>query len=61
MGRYPSGWTDRAAYDEAMTKAWGDHYVSLNELGGDVFSDEFRQKTAETIYEQLKEKGYLPE
>ena len=60
LGRYPEGWADPAAYDDAMTKAWGNHYVSLNTLGGDVFSDEFRQGVATVVYEQLKERGYLP-
>ena len=60
LGRYPEGWADPAAYDDAMIKAWGDHYVSLNALGGDVFSDEFRQGVANVVYEQMKEKGYLP-
>ena len=60
LGRYPEGWADPAAYDEAMTKAWGDHYVSLNGLGGDVFSDEFRQGMANVVSEQMKLRGSLP-
>ena len=59
LGHTPNGWTDINAYEEAMTKAWGDHYISLNSLGGDVFSDDFRQKVADTIYLQLQDKGYI--
>ena len=59
LGYYPNGWTDKEAYDKIMTDTWGDHYLSLNEITDDHFSETFRIKMAEAIVAKLEELGYI--
>lgn len=59
LGYLPLSINDAAGYDAAMEKAWGDHYLSLNETEGDLFSDEFRRNVAGAVYEKLTELGYV--
>lgn len=57
-GHLPAGWRDLNNYETRMKNAWGDHFVSLNEIEGDVVSREYREAVAETIYNKLVEMGY---
>ena len=60
LGCYPNGWTDGAAYDQAMTDHWGEHYLSLNSSMGAVdLSDTQRQQIAEALYKKLQELKYI--
>jgi len=58
VGHLPAGWRDLNNYETRMKNAWGDHFVSLNEIEGDVVSREYREAVAETIYNKLVEMGY---
>ena len=57
-GHLPAGWRDLNNYETRMKNAWGDHFVSLNEIEGDVVSRDYREAVAETIYNKLVEMGY---
>ena len=59
LGHLPSDWTDLENYENRMRNAWGDHFVSLNDIEGDVLSWEFREDVAETVYDKLVEMKYL--
>lgn len=61
VGHLPAGWRDLNNYETRMKNAWGDHFVSLNEIEGDVLSREYREAVAETIYNKLIEMGYCGE
>ena len=58
VGHLPAGWRDVNNYETRMKNAWGDHFVSLNEIEGDVVSREYREAVADTIYNKLVEMGY---
>ena len=58
VGHLPAGWSDLNNYETRMKNAWGDHFVSLNEIEGDVVSREYREAVAETVYNKLVEMGY---
>jgi hypothetical protein len=58
VGHLPAGWRDVNNYETRMKNAWGDHFVSLNEIEGDVVSREYREAVAETVYNKLVEMGY---
>ena len=58
VGHLPAGWNDLNNYETRMKNAWGDHFVSLNEIEGDVVSREYREAVADTIYNKLVEMGY---
>ena len=58
VGHLPAGWNDLNNYETRMKNAWGDHFVSLNEIEGDVVSREYREAVAETVYNKLVEMGY---
>ena len=58
VGHLPAGWSDLNNYETRMKNAWGDHFVSLNEIEGDVVSREYREAVADTIYNKLVEMGY---
>lgn len=58
VGHLPAGWRDLNNYETRMKNAWGDHFVSLNEIEGDVVSREYREAVADTIYNKLVEMGY---
>ena len=59
VGHLPAGWKDLNNYENRMKTAWGDHFVSLNEIEGDLSSREYREAVAETIYNKLIEMGYI--
>ena len=60
LGSYPSEWTDHTAYDTAMTQAFGNHYISLNStVTASMMSGDGRQQIAQTIFNKLKELGYI--
>lgn len=60
LGSYPSGWTDHNAYDTAMTQAFGSHYISLNStVTASMMTNDGRQQIAQTIFNKLKELGYI--
>ena len=59
VGHLPAGWKDLNNYENRMKTAWGDHFVSLNEIKGDLSSREYREAVAETIYNKLIEMGYI--
>ena len=61
VGHLPAGWRDLNNYETRMNNAWGDHFVSLNEIEGNVLSGEFREAVAETVYNKLVEMGYCGE
>ena len=61
VGHLPAGWRDVNNYETRMKNAWGDHFVSLNEIEGDVLSGEYREAVADTIYNKLVEMGYCGE
>ena len=58
VGHLPAGWRDLNNYETRMKNAWGDHFVSLNEIEGDVVSREYREAVADIIYNKLVEMGY---
>ena len=73
VGHLPAGWRDLNNYETRMKNAWGDHFVSLNEIEknawgdhfvslneieGDVVSRGYREAVADTIYNKLVEMGY---
>lgn len=58
VGHLPAGWNDLNNYETRMKNAWGDHFVSLNEIEGDVVSREYREAVADIIYNKLVEMGY---
>ena len=59
VGHLPAGWKDLNNYENRMKTAWGDHFVSLNEIKGDLSSREYMEAVAETIYNKLIEMGYI--
>lgn len=60
LGCYPNGWTDGAAYDQAMSDYWGEHYLSLNGVINAVdLSDTLRGQIADAVYSKLVELKYI--
>ncbi|MGN0363514.1 MAG: hypothetical protein ACI4ET_11815 [Bilifractor sp.] len=60
LGSYPADWTDHTAYDQAMTAAFGDHYVSLNAtVPNSLMTEEGRQGIAQIVFNKLKELKYI--
>ena len=59
VAHLPATWEDPESFDRRMTDAWGDHYVSLNDIEGDVLSDAYRQALAQKVYDRLEALGYL--
>ncbi|MCC6093979.1 MAG: hypothetical protein LIV24_02995 [Eubacterium sp.] len=60
LGSYPADWTDHTAYDQAMTQAFGDHYVSLNAtVPNSLMTEEGRQGIAQIVFNKLKELKYI--
>ena len=59
VGHLPAGWKDLNNYENRMKTAWGDHFVSLNEIEGDLTSREYREAVAEAVYSKLIEMGYV--
>ena len=46
-------------YDAAMEEAWGDHYLSLNELEAASYTAEVRESIARALFEKLVDLGYI--
>lgn len=60
VGLYPNGWTDTEGYDTAMERAWGDHYLQMNdELTSPAMSSEGRTQIAQAIFDKLGELRYI--
>ena len=49
VGHLPAGWSNLENYETRMKDAWGDHFVSLNDIQGDVLSWDFRIEKAISI------------
>ncbi|MGO5159015.1 MULTISPECIES: hypothetical protein [unclassified Bilifractor] len=61
VGMYPYNEVDTASYDQAMTDAFGDHYLALTSdiLDQPAFDDAGHQEIAQAIYDKLNSLGYL--
>lgn len=60
LGVYPSGYSNKEAYDQMMTQKWGEHYLAAQEkIESPVLSDEGQKEIAEAIYEKMTELEYL--
>ncbi|MGI6056661.1 MAG: hypothetical protein ACOYBD_06740 [Bilifractor sp.] len=61
VGMYPYSEVDTASYDQAMTDAFGDHYLALTSdiLDQPAFDDAGHQEIAQAIYDKLNSLGYL--
>lgn len=60
LGIYPTGFSDKEAYNEKMSSHWGEHYISLDSvLIHSASSAEGKKETAEAVYDKLMELGYL--
>ncbi|MGN0362387.1 MAG: hypothetical protein ACI4ET_06045 [Bilifractor sp.] len=61
VGMYPYNEVDQTAYDQAMTDAFGDHYLALTSdiLDQPAFDDAGHQEIANAIYQKLESLGYL--
>lgn len=61
VGMYPYNNVDQTAYDQAMTDAFGDHYLALTSdiLDQPAFDDAGHQEIANAIYQKLNSLGYL--
>lgn len=59
VGHLPAGWRDLDDFEGNMKNAWGDHFVSLNDIKGDVLSSDFRENVAQLVYDKLEEMQYL--
>ena len=54
------GSVDTAAYDAALSAAWGEHYISaVSVCGSPVLSVEGQSELASAIYQKLIDLGYL--
>ena len=59
VGHLPAGWGNLENYETRMKDAWGDHFVSLNDIQGDVLSWDFREGVAQKVYDKLAQMRYL--
>ena len=59
IAHLPATWEDPESFDRRMTDAWGDHFISLNDIEGDVLSDEYRQAVAQKVFDRMAALGYL--
>ena len=59
VGHLPAGWSNLENYETRMKDAWGDHFVSLNDIQGDVLSWDFREGVAQKVYDKLVQMKYL--
>ena len=60
LGSYPASVTDHEAYDQAMTQAFGDHYLGLNsKVTAALMTNDGRQEIAQAVFDKLKELHYI--